>query len=183
MSPEILDYAIRDLGLERNALLQVSLLSSAVAVPIIYLSGRISDVVGRRPQMIAGATLLTAWTFPFFWLIETGAVPAIAVALIVGVGIGAAMIYGPAAASIAEMFEPRVRYSGASIAYQIAAILVTGGTPFLTTALLAGTGSTTGVSAFVMVMALVTLICTCLMSETASVGGSRTPSRPDHVEA
>lgn len=60
MSPEILDYAIRDLGLERNALLQVSFLSSAVAVPIIYLSGRISDVVGRRPQMIAGATLLTA---------------------------------------------------------------------------------------------------------------------------
>ena len=47
------------------------------------------------------------------------------------------MIYGPAAASIAEMFERRGRYSGASIAYQIAAILVSGGTPFLTTALLA----------------------------------------------
>jgi MFS family permease len=171
----VLDYGTRVLGLDRDALLAVSLIASAIGVPVIFFSGAVSDRIGRRPLMLVGAALMVVWAFPYFWLVDTGSLVAIAIATTVGSAIGSGMVYGPLAAFLAEMFAPRVRYSGASVAYQLAAILVSGGTPFLMTALLAATGSTAAVSAYILVMALITLACAWLLPETvrrepASVG-------------
>ncbi|MGE2870542.1 hypothetical protein ACQGFJ_24335 [Rhodococcus sp. 3.70] len=66
------------------------------------------------------------------------------------------MTYGPIAAYMGELFAPNVRYSAASLAYQLAAITVSGGTPFIMTALIAKTGTTTWVAVFVALMGLVT---------------------------
>jgi MFS family permease len=162
----VLDYGTRELGMDRDQLLFTSLLSSAIGVPIIFLAGSLSDRIGRRPMMLLGAAIMAVWAFPFFWLINTGSLLMVGIAVTVGAGIGSGLVYGPLAAAIAENFEPRVRYSGASISYQLAAIIVSGGTPFLMTALLAATGSTTSVSFYILAMALITLFCAWRLPET-----------------
>ncbi|WP_433734008.1 MFS transporter [Nocardia sp. CA-129566] len=164
----VLDYGVRKLGLERQGLLTVSLLSSAISVPVIYLAGSLSDRFGRRPLILTGAAIMALWAFPFFWLVETGSLAAILIATVVGSGLGSGLVYGPLAAYLAELFEPRIRYSGITMAYQLAAILVSGGTPFLMTALLAATGSTRAVSVFVMIMALCTLGSAWALPETVA---------------
>jgi MFS family permease len=161
----VLSYATEELGVSRDAVLSMVLLSSAITVAAILASGALSDRVGRRPPIIAGALVITLWAFPFFWLVDTGSPGLILVALVVG-GIGSSLTYGPLAAYLSEMFEPRVRYSAASLAYQLAAIIVSGGTPFLMTALLATTGSSASVSAYIALMGLITLGCVLALRET-----------------
>ncbi|MFE9748396.1 MFS transporter [Saccharothrix saharensis] len=167
----VLDYATRELGLARNSVLVVTLLSSLVSVPVILLAGRWSDRHGRRPLIVAGAVAMIVWAFPYFWLIDTASLGLIFVALAVS-GVGSSLVYGPVAAYLAELFEPQVRYSGASLAYQLASILVSGGTPFIMTALLVATGTSLSVSAFLLVMGVVTL---------ASVLGLRETHRSDQA--
>jgi MFS family permease len=153
------------------------LLSSAFTVAVILAAGALSDRVGRRPPIIAGALLIALWAFPFFWLVDTASPPLILLALVVG-GIGSSLTYGPLAAYLSELFEARVRYSGASLAYQLAAIVVSGGTPFLMTALLAATGTTASVSAYIAVMGLITLGCALALRETAGRGAPDAHAQP-----
>jgi hypothetical protein len=76
------------------------------------------------------------------------------------------LTYGPIASFLGELFAPNVRYSGASLAYQLSAIIVSGGTPFLMTALIAQTGSTMPVAAYIMLMGLITFACAWFLPET-----------------
>ncbi len=177
----VLDYGTRELGLQRSPLLAVALLSSVVGIVVIFLSGWLSDRVGRRPLLFAGAGLIAAWAFPFFWLIDTGSIVLIAIAVIVG-AVGSSLTYGPLAALLSEIFEPRVCYSAASLAYQLAAILVSGGTPFIMTALLAATGSSASVSGYILVMGLVTLGCTWVLKEGRN-NEFRSAGRSERTEA
>ncbi len=161
----LLDYATRALGVDRGPLLLVVLASSALMVGVIFLSGWLSDKIGRRPLILVGAALIALWAFPFFWLVNTASLPLIALALTVG-SLGSTLLYGPMAAYLGELFKPRVRYSGMSLAYQLAAILVSGGTPFIMAALLAATGSTTWVSVYILAMGLVSVVSVWLLPET-----------------
>ncbi|MFD1148281.1 MFS transporter [Saccharothrix hoggarensis] len=161
----VLDYATRALALPRNSVLLVTLLSSLVSVPVILLAGRWSDRHGRRPLIVAGAVAMMVWAFPYFWLIDTASLGLIFVALAVS-GVASSLVYGPVAAYLAELFEAHVRYSGASLAYQLASILVSGGSPVIMAALLAATGSSASVSAFLLVMGVVTLGSVLALRET-----------------
>ncbi|MFC9898478.1 MFS transporter [Nocardia sp. NPDC127579] len=165
----VLDYGVRDLGLARDDLLMISLAGAAAGIVVIYLAGSLSDRIGRRPLLLTGAILMTAWAFPYFWLVNTGSLTAILVANLVGGSFASSVVYGPLAAYLSELFEPRIRYSGVTLAYQLASILISGGTPFLMTALLAATGGTTAVSAFLVAMGLCTLACAWALPETVVV--------------
>ncbi|MEV8440153.1 MFS transporter [Actinosynnema sp. NPDC051121] len=164
----VLDYATRELALTRNSVLVVTLLSSLLSVPVILLAGRWSDRHGRRPLIVAGSVAMIVWAFPYFWLVDTASLGLIFVALAVA-GVASSLVYGPVAAYLAELFEPQVRYSGASLAYQLASILVSGGTPVIMTALLAATGTSLSVSAFLLVMGVVTLASVLGLRETHKV--------------
>jgi hypothetical protein len=76
------------------------------------------------------------------------------------------LTYGPIASFLGELFAPSVRYSGASLAYQLSAVIVSGGTPFLMTALIAGTGSTVPVAAYITLMGLITFASAWFLPET-----------------
>ncbi|MCP9946657.1 MHS family MFS transporter [Streptomyces somaliensis] len=165
----VLDYGTRELGLDRDALLRVSLLSSLIGVFIVYAAGSASDRFGRKPLMVAGAALLVLWAFPYFWLVDSASLLAIFIATLVG-GIGSSLVFGPYAAFLGELFEPRVRYSGMSLAYQLTAILISGGTPFIMTALLARFDTTAAVSTYMALVGLVSLFCAFRVPETHPAG-------------
>ncbi len=167
----VLDYGTRDLGMSRDSLLLASLAASAVGVAAIYWAGSASDKLGRKPLMVVGAAAMALWAFPYFWLINTESLFWVFVAVALG-GVASSLVYGPYAAYLAELFQPNVRYSAASIAYQLPAIVISGGTPFLMTALLAATGTTLAVSGYMALVALISLSCVLLSPETHKQNGS-----------
>jgi MFS family permease len=161
----LLSYGTGSLGLQRNSLLAVVLISSVAMLVAIPWSGHISDKIGRRPLILIGGLGVAVWGFPYFWLVGTASLPLIFVAVTVGF-VFQCLTYGPVASFLGELFAPSVRYSGASLAYQLSAIIVSGGTPFLMTALIANTGSTLPVAAYITVMGLITFASAWFLPET-----------------
>jgi MFS family permease len=136
--------------------------AGAVSMP---LWSRLSDRIGRRPVYIAGALGVAAWAFVFFPLLRTGSGPAIAAAIFVGVLIHSAM-NGPQGAFIAELFPTRVRYSGASLCYQLPAIVGGSFAPIIAISLLKATGSTVPISVYVAIACALSFIAALVARET-----------------
>lgn len=153
------------LALPRSTLLLAVLISSAVQLPALFLASIYSDRRGRRGVYMLGAALLGVWGFAVFPLIDTGSFVSIALALSVG-QIMVGMMYGPQAAFLAELFATQVRYSGASLGYQLGAILGGAMAPIIATALLAYTGSTLGIAVYIALACALTLLSVYLLSET-----------------
>ncbi|MCA1717887.1 MAG: MHS family MFS transporter [Actinobacteria bacterium] len=160
-----LDYGTRDLGLERQPILFAVLISSFAQIFFLTAWAALSDRVGRRPVYLAGAVLLGLWAFPMFWLIDTRSFVLITVALTVG-QLFLSMMYGPQAALFSEMFSARVRYSGASMGYQLASVFAGGLAPTIMVSLLAWTGTSLSVSFYILAMAAVTFVSVYLITET-----------------
>ncbi|GAF48338.1 MFS transporter [Rhodococcus wratislaviensis] len=171
----ILSYGTTELGHSRNDLLRISLLATAISAGVIVWGGSLSDKLGRRPVVLTGAGLIVLWAFPYFWLVNTGSLMWCFVAVTVG-SLFYSLAYGPIAAYIGELFAPNVRYSAASVAYQLPAITVSGGTPFIMTAIIAHTGSTTWVSAFIAAMGVLTVLCAARLPETNSAAVRNDPA-------
>ncbi len=164
------------LALPRTTMLAAVLIGALVMIPALLAAAAYSDLHGRRGVYMAGALLLGIWAFVMFPLIETGSFLWITVAI--GVGqVFIAMMYGPQAALLSELFDTKVRYSGASLGYQIGAVLGGALAPLIATAILAKTGGTFGISVYIAFTCLITLISTALLAETSrqqlSIGSLR----------
>src|SRR3954451_1403507 len=109
-------------GEERSVGLAAVLVGSACQLGLIPCFGALSDRFGRRPVYAVGAVAAAAWSFAFFPLLSSGSTPVIVLAVVVALLTHAAM-YGPQAAFIAELFATELRYSGASMGYQLAGVL------------------------------------------------------------
>jgi len=121
----VLTYGTQHLHLPRSTILNCVLIASLVQFFTIPLFGLLSDVVGRRPVYLGGAASLAAFAFPYFWLVDTANPLWVGLATIISLVIVAAM-YGPQAAFFSELFGTDVRYTGASIGYQLASPLAGG---------------------------------------------------------
>jgi metabolite-proton symporter len=162
----LLSYGTEILHLGRNLMLLVVMVGSVTWLLAIVVSAIWSDRVGRKPVYLVGSVLLVIWAFPFFLLVDTRAVVGLMVAVVVlNIGLGAT--YGPQAALFAGMFEPRYRYSGASISYAVGAVLGGGFAPLIATALRASTGSSLAVSGYLLVVALISLFAVLAIREPA----------------
>jgi len=153
-------------GVSRNTMLGAVLVGAVAMIPSLLLAASWSDRFGRRGIYMVGAALLAVWSFAIFPLIDTGSFLWICVSLAVG-QVLVALMYGPQAAFVTEMFTTEVRYSGASLGYQLGAILGGGFAPIIATALLAQYQDTTGISIYMAIACAITLVCTWLLGETA----------------
>jgi metabolite-proton symporter len=154
------------LGLSQSTMLWAVLISSLVQIfALLYFAG-LSDRFGRRGVYMAGAVLLGVWSFIFWPMVNTGSFLLITLALIIGNSVFLSMMYGPQAAFYSEIFSTRVRYSGASLGYQIGAIFGGGLAPLIATALLASFGAAWPIAVYMAAMCAITLVCVYLLTET-----------------
>jgi MHS family shikimate/dehydroshikimate transporter-like MFS transporter len=167
-----LAYGEDELGLDKDTMLNGVIVAAAIGLITVPLWGALSDRVGRKPLYLAGAVVTTLWAFPLFGLMDTKSPALIALAIVVGVNIGHDLMYGPQGAYFAELFGTRVRYSGASLGYQLASVFAGGFAPLIATALLAAGGSSL-VALYVTGMGLITVVATLLARETKDVDFDR----------
>ncbi|WP_395749909.1 MFS transporter [Prosthecobacter sp.] len=162
----VLTYATQQAGFTKDQVLQAVLIGSAVQFFVIPFFGWLSDRIGRRPVYLGGTVLVALFAYPFFWLIDLKSIHMLWLAVTLGLIIHSAM-YGPQAAFFSELFGTRVRYSGASLGYQLASPLAGGLAPLIATALLDRSGGKPGpVSVYLIVMAVITLVAVWMAEET-----------------
>jgi MFS family permease len=163
----VLAYGENELGLSEGTMLTGVIIAAAIGLVTVPLWGALSDRVGRKPLYLAGAVITTLWAFPLFGLLNTETPILIWLSIIVGVNLGHDMMYGPQAAYFSELFGTRVRYSGASLGYQLASVFAGGFAPLIATALLAANGGDpTLVALYMMGMGLISVVATLFAHET-----------------
>jgi metabolite-proton symporter len=161
----VLTYATQQVKMPQQVVLNGMLIGAGLELLAIPFFGAMSDRFGRRPVYLFGAVMTAVWAFPLFRLLDTASPPLVWLAMIIAFVFSHAAMYGPQAAFLSELFGTRVRYSGASLGAQLAAVLAGGTSPFIATLLLANYGST-ALSLYVIGMALVTIVAVFLATET-----------------
>jgi metabolite-proton symporter len=161
----ILVYVVTGLGLPKSVGLNAVLVASAVHLVTIPVWGHLSDRFGRRSIYLVGAVGMALWIFAFFALLDTKSPLLITVATTVGLVLHGAM-YGPQAAFFSELFGTRVRYSGASVGYQLASIAAGALAPLIATALLQAYKSSVPIAVYVVITCVITVAAIALARET-----------------
>lgn len=164
----ILVYITTTLGMSRSVGLNAVLIGSAIHFVTIPLWGALPDRIGRKPVYLFGAIGMGAWAFAFFALLDSKSFVIMTLAVTVGLVLHGAM-YGPQAAFFSELFGTRVRYSGASIGYQLASIAAGALAPVVAVALLRAYGGTVAVSVYMLGMCLITVVAVLIARETRGV--------------
>jgi MHS family shikimate/dehydroshikimate transporter-like MFS transporter len=163
-----LNYAVATLGLSRNLVLGAIALGAAGELVTIPLCGHLSDRMGRRPIYLLGCVAAILLSFPIFWGIESRDPTIVVLAFVIGMSVGHGIMYGVQASFLSEMFPANLRYSGASLGYQIAAPLGGGLVPLAATAMVGlNHGATWPVSLLMIVIAALTIIAVLFARETA----------------
>ena len=160
----VFSYGIGTLNVSRDFLLFAVLTASVVSFVSIPLFGHISDRIGRKKMYMLGAATVGVFGFIYFGMLNTGSLVLIFLAIVLSL-IPHDMMYGPQAALIAELFTGRLRYSGASLGYQLASVIAGGPAPLIATWLFAQYGSAYAVAFYILVCAVLTLVATSMMTD------------------
>jgi MFS transporter, MHS family, shikimate and dehydroshikimate transport protein len=163
-----LSYAVTTLGLSRGLVLGAIASGAAVELVTIPLFGYLSDHVGRRLIYLLGCVAAICLSFPIFWAIATRDPIMVVSAFVIGMSVGHGIMYGVQASFLSEMFPSNLRYSGASLGYQIAAPIGGGLVPLAAAALVGLThGAIWPVSLLMILIASMTVLAVLAAQETA----------------
>lgn len=154
----VISYGTTELGLSRELMLGGVMFGSLCMIPALILVAAASDRIGRYGLFRLGCLATGLWSFAFFPLLETGSPAGVGAAIAVALGC-VAMMYGPQAALFAELFSTEVRYSGASLGYQVGVLLGGGFAPMIATALFAASGDSLTVATYMAATCFVSLVC------------------------
>jgi MFS family permease len=162
-----LSYLMNTLQVPRNVAISGVIAGSIALVGGLTFFAWLSDQIGRRPVYIFGALFSAAFAFPFFLLAGTRDPILITVAFMVEMGIGSAAMFGPQAVYFAELFGPRLRYSGFAFARELGSIIAGGPAPLIAGLLVAWmAGKPWGVCLYVIVLSLITAFAVWCGPET-----------------
>ncbi|MCW2871346.1 MFS transporter [Actinacidiphila oryziradicis] len=164
-----LSYATERLGMDRTVALGALMAGVVVKGAATPFVGLLGDRLGRRPLALAGTAAAGVGIFPFIWLLATGSAPAMA--------LGAALellafitAFGVLGAYVPELYEPRLRCTGAGFGYNLGGILGGALTPLAATRLAQGEGTPWAVAAYVAMIALLSLACFAGLPDTMTGG-------------
>ncbi len=157
-------YGTQVLHVQRDFLLTALITAGLISFVTIPVAGALSDRFGRKRIYIIGSVLTGIFGFIYFAMLDS-LIPAVMFLGIVLSFVPHDLMYGPQAALIAEGFTPRLRYSGASIGYQLASITAGGPAPLIATALLAAYGSGYVIAIYIAICAVVSIVATLMMPD------------------
>jgi metabolite-proton symporter len=160
----VLVYVVAQHHYSNTFVLIAVLIASLIELGTIPLFSHLSDRVGRKRVYLTGAVLTGVLAFPYFAVLKDGGYVVIFIAIVVSM-IPHAMQYGPQAALISESFPTHLRYGGAGLGYQLASVFAGGPAPLLATWLLHATGTPYSISAYIVLGAVVTVICGWLITD------------------
>jgi MFS transporter, MHS family, shikimate and dehydroshikimate transport protein len=164
----IMSYATSHLGLSRALVLNGAFIASFVALFSIPLFGWLSDRVGRKTMFYASCTFSALFAFPMFWLLDTRDPTIVILTIVVAISFGQMVMFGVGAPWYSELFTTRLRYSGASLGFQVGAAISGGLSPLIAALLMTWAGATWPVSIFLILCALITAIATFFAPEMAN---------------
>lgn len=163
-----ISYVTGQLGLPRSVILNGILIAAIIELFTIPLFGWLSDRYGRRTLFVVACLFSIVFAFPLFQLLDTRDPTVITLTVAVALSFGQGIMFGTGAAWMSELFDARLRYSGASLGFQVGAALSGGFTPLIAAALLTwSSGATWPISVYLIVLACVTLVAAFLSPETA----------------
>ena len=157
-------YGTGTLHVSRDFLLVAVLVASVLSFVSIPLFGHISDRIGRKKMYMIGAAVCGVFGFIYFGLLNTGSLTLIFLAIVLSL-IPHDMMYGPQAALIAESFSGKLRYSGASLGYQLASVIAGGPAPLIAAWLFSQYHSAWPIAWYIAACAIVTLVATAMMRD------------------
>ncbi len=161
----MITYGKDSLKVPSSTVLIAIAIASIIQIPALAGFAAVSDRIGRRKIYLAGAVATALWAFPLFWLVDMRSLLSITLGLVVA-QLALSMMYGPLAAFFAEMFPAKLRYSGASLGYQLGALLGGAIAPLLAVYLLGVTGGTAAISIYIIVVSVIAFVCTLALTET-----------------
>src|ERR1700733_1415585 len=157
-------YTVGTLKMSRDLILMAVLVAACVSFITIPLSGHISDLIGRKKMYLIGAATTGVFGFLYFGMVDTAIPSAVFIAIVLSL-IPHDMQYGPQAALIAEAFTPRLRYSGASLGYQLASVIAGGPAPLIATALFATYHTGYAISIYIAGCAVISMVAAAFMPD------------------
>jgi len=164
-----LAYTTTQLGIPRQEILFATICGAGAIMLMTPLCGHLSDKVGQRNMFMFGLLVLALYCYPFFSMLNTKDPLLVWTAIVLAIGVVFPIMYAPQAQLFARQFPAEIRYSGISISVQFAGVLGGGLAPMAATKLLSiGGGSPHLISAYILSMAAVAILCTCLMPRDRS---------------
>jgi MFS family permease len=157
-------YTVGTLKMDRNFILSAVMAAACVSFFTIPLAGHFSDLIGRKKMYLIGVVVMGIFGFVYFGMVDTAAPALVFIAIVLSL-IPHDLQYGPQAALIAESFTPRLRYSGASLGYQLASIVAGGPAPLIATWLFATYHSGYAISCYIAVLAVISFIAAAMMPD------------------
>ena len=158
----VISYGTATLSLSRETMLAAVMFGSLCMIPALIIVAHWSDRIGRVGLFRAGCIGTGLWSFAFFPLLETGTFAGLCAAIAIALCL-VAMMYGPQAALFAELFPTHVRYSGATLGYQVGVLIGGGFAPMIATALFAYFASTVAVALFMATTCFISAVCVSLL--------------------
>ncbi len=157
-------YGTGTLHLPRNFLLSALLTGTILSFFMTPFAGHLSDRFGRKRIYMLGAALTGVYGFVYFGLLDTRTPSLVFLAIALSL-VSHDLMYGPQAALIAESFSARVRYSGASLGYQLSSVIAGGPAPLIATWLLGRYHSGMAIAVFILVCAVISLVSTSMLRD------------------